>query len=103
MISLSTHAMTVNVPCRHLFCTVCIIQKWAIHASSVGNDEGLGEFLCPKCDAPLLPIVDRGKHTMLNIPIYEDKMAQRFMLQILKEILIGVQKYPQELKSLGGG
>ena len=101
--SLSNCAMTVNVPCRHLFCALCIIQEWATHAGSVGDGEGLGEFLCPKCDAPLLPIVDRGKRTMLNIPIYEDKMAQRFMLQMSEEILIVVQKYPRELRSLGGG
>ena len=40
---------------------------------------------------------------MSNILIYEDKMAQRFMLQMSEEILIVVQKYPWELKSLGGG
>ena len=72
----------------------CIIQKCVMHLGSVDDDEGLRAFLCMNYEVPLLLIMHRCKHTISNIPIYEDQMAQGFVLLLLEEILIGMQKYP---------
>src|SRR6266568_5617237 len=83
-------AVSVNVPCRHIFCADCIVDKWSEHISSEGRDETLGPFLCPVCATPLLPIVDRGRRSVLNMPVHEDQTAQRLISSMIEDISNGV-------------
>ena len=94
-------AVSVNVPCRHIFCAQCIIHRWARHVGS--TVAGLSEdFLCPKCDAPLLPIVDRAKRSMLNIPICKDRTVERLITQMSEDVSRGIKEYSEELIGIAG-
>ena len=91
----------MNVPCRHIFCVECIIHRWARHVGL--TVAGLSEdFLCPKCDTPLLPIVDRAKQSMLNIPICKDHMVERLISQMSEDISRGIKEYSEELIGIVG-
>jgi len=78
------------------------VKKWSEH---IGSDVGRSiseDFCCPVCNLPLPPLIDRGRRSVMNMPFYEDTMAQRIISTMKDEISTGVKKYPDELHGLGG-
>ncbi len=92
-------ATSVNGPCGHQFCAMCVVTQWVERTRADGQQ---AHFECPVCRQRLPGIVDLPHRTLENMPFRDDRRTQRMINGIIEDITAGLDVYEDEVRLFGG-